>query len=282
MTDAPAQQHLRLPVDESPPSERLRWPMLLAVGAAVVLIHLALVTVFTPLASEAGGNQAGTDHSTAYISSLAMRQEPFFLKMVDIYDPVSFLHPPEEVGFSFFRSTRDDFSLDAPSEPVLPQQKLDDLKPLPPLELEPVARLLVPDVPGTYADPDAEAAAAPVVTYPYCVVDSRPDVTLPAIPLNTQTERILRRSPPSRPSVFELRKMTRVILPAGDPGLGSPDPSYEAILTRSCGDVELDLAARAWLDTFLNSQDAEMLPLRYGDRFRVVWSARALGKESSR
>ena len=57
-----------LPVDESAPPERLRWSMLLVVGAVVVLIHLALVTVFTPLAPDTIGRVAGTDHSTAYIS----------------------------------------------------------------------------------------------------------------------------------------------------------------------------------------------------------------------
>ena len=47
MTDAPGQ--LMLPIDESLPKERLRRSMLLLVGAAVVLIHLLLITVFTPL-----------------------------------------------------------------------------------------------------------------------------------------------------------------------------------------------------------------------------------------
>ena len=53
MTDAPGQ--FMLPVDESPPKERLSRPMLLAVGAAAVLIHLALLTVFTPLKPEPAG-----------------------------------------------------------------------------------------------------------------------------------------------------------------------------------------------------------------------------------
>jgi len=282
MTDAAAQQHLRLPVDESPPPERLRWPMLLAAGVAAVLVHLALVTVFTPLAPDAGGNVAGTDHSTAFISSDAMLEEPFFQKMVDTYDPISFLHPPEEVGFSFFRSNRDDFSLEAPSEPTLLPQKLAELEPLPPLELEPVVRPLVRDVPGADEDLDAvlDAIAAPAISYPYCVADSRPDVTFPAIPLDAQTGRILRRSPPSRPSVFEIRRTTEVVSVSGD--LGSPDPGCEVILAESCGDVELDLVARAWLDTLLNSQDAPVRSLRRGDRFRVVWSAKAFGKEPAR
>ena len=281
MTDVPAQQrHLRLPVDESAPPERLRWSMLLAVGAAVVLLHLVLVTVFTPLAPDAVDNEAGADHSTAYISSQALMKEQLFLKQVETYDPVSFLHPPDAVGFSFFRSARDDFSPDAPFEPVFPERKLAELEPLPPAELEPVVRPLVRDVPGTNADSDTEIPAAPTVTYPYCVADSRPDVAFPAFPLDTQSERILRRSPPSRPSVFELGHTTEVVSASGD--LGSPDPGCEAILTESCGDVELDLAARVWLDTLLNSQDAPKGSLVTGDRLRVIWSARAFGKEPSR
>jgi len=280
MMDSPG--HFLLPVDESPPPERLRWSMLLAVGAAVVLIHLALVTVFTPLAPDAGGNEALTAHSTAYISSKSIMREPLFLKLVDTYDPASFLHPPETVGFSFFRSTLDDFSLDAPSEPILPPRKLAELEPLPQLELEQVVRPLIRDVPGPEMDLDAEIAAVPAKPYPYCVLDSRPDVTLPAIPLDAQTERLLRRSPPSRPSVFELRRTTDVVTPSGDPGLGSPDPGCEMILKESCGNMELDLAARSWLDTLLNSQDVSKWSLTRGDRFRIVWSARAFGKEPSR
>ena len=279
MTDTPAQQHLRLPVDESTPPERLRWPMLLAVGTAAVLIHLALITVFTPLAPDAGGSAAGASHSTAFISSQFVQEEPFFLKMVDTYDPVSFLHPPEEVGFSFFRANRDDFTLDAQSEPVLPPQSPAELDPLPPFELEAVVRPLARDIAGTDDDPDA--IAAPVVSYPYCVADSRPDVTFPAIPLDTQTERILRRTLPSRPSVFEIRHTPEIVVSTGgDPGVGTPDPRCEAILTESCGVAELDLAARSWLDTLLNSQDAPESFSR-GDRCRVVWSAKALGKEPS-
>ena len=43
--------------------------------------------------------------------------------------------------------------------------------------------------------------------------------------------------------------------------------------------AELDLAARAWLDTIVNSQ--EEIALRRGDRCRIVWSAKAFGKEPS-
>ena len=283
MTDARVQKDLLLPVDESPPPERLRWPMLLAAGTAVVLIHLALVTVFTPLAPEPVGDASSrADRATMFLSASTADADPLFLKLVDVYDPVSFLHPPEEVGFSFFRMTQDDFSLETPSEPVLPPQKFTELEPLPPFEPDPVVRPLVRDVADADEALDAEAAAAPTVSYPYCVVDSRPDVILPAIQLDSQERRILLRSPPSRPSLFELRHVAEIVLSAGD--LGGSDPGCEAILTESCGDVELDLAARAWLDTLLNSQDARMQTwsLRRGDRFRVVWSAKALGKEPSR
>ena len=101
-------------------------------------------------------------------------------------------------------------------------------------------------------------------------------MSLPALPLDTQSERILRRTPPSRPSVFELRNTSGVI-PAS---AGSAEfPRCEAILTGSCGVTELDLAARAWLDTLVNTQ--EETTLRPGDRCRVVWSAKAFGKEPS-
>lgn len=271
-----AQQHLRLPVDASPPPERLRWPMLLAVAAAALALHLALVSVFTPLAPEKTESAGRADHSMLFISSRTAAAAPDFLKMVDTYDPVSFLHPPEDVGFSFFRSAGFDFSLDAPSEPVLLTQSLPELEPLPPSELEPVVRPLA----WTVADelPDAEIAPVSVPSYPYCVADSRPDAAIPAFPLDAQTERILRRSPPARPSVFELRQTSDVIsgLPDSKAG-GCPD--CEAILTESCGVAELDLAARAWLDTTANSQAGAAF--RRGDRCRIVWSAAARGKEPS-
>ena len=278
MTETAAQQHLRLPVDASPPPERLRWPMLLAAGAGVLLLHLALVTVFTPLAPEQNGPAGPTEHSTLFVSSQTMAREPDFLQMVGIYDPIAFLHPPEDVGFSFFRATRDDFSLDAPTGPVLPPRKFTDLEPLPPLELEPVVRPLLLNIAETDADPDDETIfAAPAVAYPYCVTDSRPDVKFPAIPLDTRTARILQRTPPSRPSVFVLRKpLEAVSAPGDDPG--SQSPRFETILTESCGNAELDLAARAWLDTLVNSQE-EMTALRLNDRCRIVWSAKAFGKE---
>ena len=278
MTETAAQQHFRLPVDASPPPERLQWPMLLAVGAAVLVLHLALITVFTPLAPEQNEAAGPTEHSTLFVSSQTMANEPDFMQMVGIYDPIAFLHPPEDVGFSFFRATRDDFSLDAPTEPVLLPRKFTELDPLPPLELEPVVRPLPLEVAETDGFLNDEAAlAAPTVTYPYCVADSRPDMTFPAIPLDTRTARILQRTPPSRPSVFELRHTTEAVSAADT--TERHDPRCEAILTESCGNTELDLAARAWLDTLANSQDKNETALRRGDRCRVVWSAKAFGKE---
>jgi len=102
-------------------------------------------------------------------------------------------------------------------------------------------------------------------------------VKFPAIPLDTRMARILQRTPPSKPSVFELRHTTDAVSAAGD--AGGRDPRCEAILTESCGNTELDLAARAWFDTLVNSQDENETALRPGDRCRVVWSAKAFGKE---
>ena len=276
MTETAA-QHFRLPVDASPPPERLRWPMLLAAGAGVLLLHLALVTVFTPLAPERNETTDRADHSTLFISSRTAAADPDFLKMVDTYDPVSFLHPPEDVGFSFFRSAGVDFSLEAPTEPVQPTRSLPEPESLPPARLEPVVRPLTRAVAD---DDDSDAEIAPVAgpSYPFCAVDSRPDAVIPAFPLDARTERILRRSPPSRPSVFELRHTTDVIpdLPVSGSGM---TPDCEAILTESCGVAELDLAARAWLDTTANSQAGAAL--RRGDRCRIVWSAASRGKEPS-
>lgn len=274
MTETAAQQTFRLPVDDSPPPERLRWPMLLAAAAGVLLLHLALVTVFTPLAPEQNEVGSRTEHSALYVSSRTMAASPEFLNTVDVYDPIAFLHPPAEVGFSFFRVTQDDFSLESPSEPVLPPRKFAELEPLPPFEPEPVVRPLALLIPRSELDFEAELTAAETVSYPYCVADSRPDVNLPVLPLDTQSERILRRTPPSRPSVFELRNTAGVISVPPDSAVF---PRCEAILTGSCGVAELDLAARAWLDTLVNSQ--EDASLRPGDRCRVVWSAKAFGKE---
>ena len=278
MTETAAQQHFRLPVDASPPPERLRWPMLLAVGAAVLVLHIALVTVFTPLAPEPAGNEAAAEHSALFVSSRTMESNPDFLEKVNIYDPIAFLHPPEAVGFSFFRATRDDFSLEMPSEPVSLPRKTADLKPLPPFEPEAVARPLVREI--AELDWDSEVVQVPAAACPYCVADSRPDVTFPAIPLDAQTERLLQRSHPSRPSVFELRRTSGVVSsPADSDAAGWDDPRFEAILTESCGVAELDLAARAWLDTLVNSQEGPKLSP--DDRCRVVWSIEALGKELS-
>ena len=88
-------------------------------------------------------------------------------------------------------------------------------------------------------------------------------------------ERVLRRSPPSLPSVFVLESPASVLhLAAND------DPVPLAVtLAESCGVAELDLAARAWLDTILNSGDVPGFQLIPGRRCRVVWSPAALGKE---
>ena len=46
------------------------------------------------------------------------------------------------------------------------------------------------------------------------------------------------------------------------------------------GIAELDLTARAWLDTLLNSSDCPA-GLKDGGSCRVVWSAESLRKEAS-
>ena len=277
MTDA-AQNPSRLPVDDSPPRERLRWPMLAAVAAVVLLLHLALVTVFTPLPPESGRNESAADRSMLFVSSRAAARDPLFLKMVDTYDPIAFLHPPENVGFSFFRATGEDYALNTPAD--LPQPaKLAELEPPPLPALDPVVRPLVPAVAESDADWDEEPPEAAVVSYPYCVADSQPEAVFPAIPLDPQMERVLRRSPPSLPSVFVLNTPASVLQP--EPGERKASGPVSAILAESCGVAELDLAARAWLDTLLNSNDVPGFQLIPGRRCRVVWSARALGKEPS-
>jgi len=273
MTDATT-EHLRLPVDDSPPGERLRWPMLAAVAAGVLLFHVALVTVFTPLAPDSGQSESAADRSMLFVSSQAAANDPRFLKMVDTYDPIAFLHPPEEVGFSFFRAARDVFALDTPVELPVPA-KLAELEPAPVPAIDPVVRPLVREVAESDADWDAAPPETAIVTYPYCVADSQPDAAFPAIPLDSQMERVLRRSPPSLPSVFVLESPASVLhLAAND------DPVPLAVtLAESCGVAELDLAARAWLDTILNSGDVPGFQLIPGRRCRVVWSPAALGKE---
>jgi len=275
MTDAPT-EHLRLPVDVSPPRERLRWPMLAAGAAIVVLLHLALVTVFTPLAPDSGQDESAADRSMLFISSQAAANDPQFLKMVDTYDPIAFLHPPEEVGFSFFRATRDQFALDTPVELPMPA-KLAEIEPLPVPALDPVVRPLVREVAESDVDWDAAPPEAAIVSYPYCVADSQPDAVFPAIPLDSQMERVLRRSPPVLPSVFVLESPASVLQLTAN----SEATPLAVTLAESCGVAELDLAARAWLDTLLNSGDVPGFQLIPGRRCRVVWSAAALGKEPS-
>ena len=264
MTDTSAQ--FMLPVDESAPPERLRWPMLLAAGAAVVLIHLALFTVFTPLAPEPVGDAASrADRATSFLSSRAMAADPLFLKMVDRYDPISFLHPPEAVGFSFFRTAQTETGPDAPFDLPLPET-FSSVPRMPRIALTAVNRPLLPDAP----DYDREDLPAAAPAYPYWASDSVSDVVFPAFQLNAASERILRRQRPSNPSVFRIKA----------PVL--PDLPYEATLEESCGAEDLDLAARAWLDTLLNSSDCPA-GLKDGGGFcRVVWSAAALRKGAVR
>ena len=263
MTDAPVQSFL-LPVDESPPPERLRRPMLLAAGAAVLLVHLALLTVFTPLKPEPAGSAGPrADRTTQFVSSRVLKSDPDFLKMVDAYDPVSFLHPPEEVGFSFFRTARDESGPEAPYELPLPA-KYPAVTPAPLISPAAASRPLLPDVPDD--DPDKIPAATPA--YPYWASSSS-GVVFPAFHLGAAEERIMRRQRPPDQSVFLIKAPVLRDLP------------YEAVLERSCGVAELDLAARAWLDTLLNSSDCPAGLKTGGGVCRVVWSAEALRKEAS-
>ena len=265
MTDAPAQ--FMLPIDESAPPERLRWPILPAVAAAVVLVHLALFTVFTPLAPEpAGDASARTEHALSFLSLRAADADPLFLQMVETYDPISFLHPPEAVGFSFFRSVQAETGSDVPFELPLPERFSPAVRPRQ-IALAAVSRPLLPDV--SDPDPDQEApAAAPA--YPYWAADSVSGVIFPEFQLGTASERILQRQRPSKPSVFLVKS----------PVL--PDLPYEAVLEESCGVVDLDLAARAWLDTLLNSSDCPAGLKDDRGSCRVVWSAAALRKGAAR
>ena len=262
MTDAPGQ--FMLPVDESPPKERLSRPMLLAVGAAAVLIHLALLTVFTPLKPEpAGDSLPRADRTTLYVSPLVTDSDPDFLKMVDTYDPVSFLHPQEVFGFSFFRTAQAETGPEASFELPLPQ-KLSPVPAAPQISLAAVSRPLLPDVP----DYDSEAVAVAAPAYPYWAADTASGVVFPLFRLGASEERTLQRQRPSEQSVFLVKTPVLSDLP------------YEAVLERSCGIAELDLMARAWLDTLLNSSDCPA-GLKNGGFCRVVWSAESLRKEAS-
>ena len=261
MTDAPGQ--FLLPVDESLPKERLRRSMLLLVGAAVVLIHLLLVTVFTPLKPDpAGGTVPRADRTTLYVSSRVTDSEPLFVKMVDTFDPVSFLHPPEEFGFSFFRTSQAENGPDASFDLPLPA-KLSSVPAAQQISLTAVSRPLLPDVP----DYDSEAAAVTPV-YPYWAADTVSGVVFPVFRLGAAEERTLQRQHPTEQSVFLVK--TPVL----------PDLPFEAVLEKSCGVAELDLTARAWLDTLLNSSDCPA-GLKDGGSCRVVWSAESLRKEAS-
>ena len=262
MTDAPGQ--FLLPIDESPPKERLRRSMLLLAAVAVVLIHLLLVTVFTPLKPDpAGGTVPRADRTTLFVSSRVMDSDPLFLKMVNTFDPVSFLHPPEEYGFSFFRISQAETGPDASFELPL-SEKFSSVPAAPQISLAAVSRPLFRDV------PDYDPEAAPVVTpvYPYWAADAASGVVFPAFRLGVAEERVLQRQRPSEQSVFLVK--TPVL----------PDLPYEAVLEKSCGVAELDLAARAWLDTLLNSSDCPA-GLKDGGSCRVVWSAESLRKEAS-
>ena len=262
MTDAPGQ--FLLPIDESLPKERLRRSMLLLVGVAVVLIHLLLVTVFTPLKPDpAGGTLPRADRTTLYVSSRVTDTEPLFVKMVDTFDPVSFLHPPEEFGFSFFRTSQAENGPDASFDLPLPA-KLSSVPAAPLISLAAVSRPLLPDIP----DYDSEAAAVVTPVYPYWAADTASGVVFPAFRLGAAEERTLQRQRPSEQSVFLVK--TPVL----------PDLPFEAVLESSCGVVELDLMARAWLDTLLNSSGCPA-GLKEAGSCRVVWSAESLRKEAS-
>ena len=262
MTDALGQ--FLLPVDESPPKERLRRSMLLLVGVAVVLIHLLLVTVFTPLKPDpAAGAVQRADRTTLYVSQRVTDSDPLFLKMVDTFDPVSFLHPPEEFGFSFFRTSQAETGPDASFELTLPV-KLFPVPEASQISLAAVSRPLLPDVP----DYDSEAVAVAAPAYPYWAADTASGVVFPLFRLGASEERTLQRQRPSEQSIFLVK--TPVL----------PDLPFEAVLEKSCGIAELDLSARAWLDTLLNSSECPA-GLKNGGFCRVVWSAEALRKEAS-
>ena len=264
MTDATEQRAFMLPVDESPPRERLGWPMLLGAGAAALMIHLALFTVFTPLKPEPAGDAVPrADRTTLFVSSRVSSSDPAFLKMVGTYDPVSFLHPPEEVGFSFFRTNRDETGPEAPFDLPLPE-KFSPLPQTPPVQMAVVSRPIRPDVPDY--DPDAPPAAAPA--YPYWASSAASDVVFPTFLLSAAEERTLQRQRPSKQSVFLVKAPVLRDLP------------YEAVLEKSCGFADLDLAARAWLDTLLNSSDCPAGLKTGGGVCRVVWSAEALRNEA--
>ena len=207
MTDAPGQ--FMLPVDESPPKERLSRPMLLAVGAAAVLIHLALLTVFTPLKPEpAGDSLPRADRTTLYVSPLVTDSDPDFLKMVDTYDPVSFLHPQEEFGFSFFRTAQAETGPEASFELPLPQ-KLSPVPAAPQISLAAVSRPLLPDVP----DYDSEAVAVAAPAYPYWAADTASGVVFPLFRLGASEERTLQRQRPSEQSIFWSKHRSCPIFP---------------------------------------------------------------------
>ncbi len=264
MTDAPEQRAFTLPIDESPPRERLGRAMLLAAVAAAVLVHLALFAVFTPLKPEPAGDAVPrADRTTLFVSSRVTAADPAFLKMVDACDPVAFLHPPEEVGFSFFRTARDESGPEAPFDLPLPE-RFSPLPATPRVPLAEVGRPLHPAVPDY--EPDAPAPAPPA--YPYWAASSASGVVFPAFRLDAAAERVLQRQRPSKQSVFLVKS----------PVL--PDLPREAILEKSCGVADLDLAARAWLDTLLNSSDCPAGLKTGGGICRVVWSAEALRKEA--
>ena len=265
MTDAPGQ--FMLPVDGSSPPERLRWPMLLLLGAGIILIHLALLTVFTPLPPEPAEDASSrADRAISFISSRTAKADPLFLKMVDSCDPISFLHPPETVGFSFFRAAQAETGPEAPFELPLPEV-LPAVSQTPQVAMTEVIRPLLPDTPD-YRSEEVLPEVTPA--YPYWAADSVSGIVFPSFQLSAAAERILQRQRPAKPSVFQIKQ----------PIL--PDLPYEAALEESCGVIDLDLEARAWLDTHLNSSDCPAGLKNNGSLCRVVWSAAALRKGAVR